>query len=63
MPSHDITFCSREHNKCKRRNACFRYTTKHLPESYVWYGDHWQLYGKECELFLPNGSTHETSGG
>ena len=62
MPSRDITFCSHEGNRCKKRNTCFRYTAEHGKDELVWFGDNWQLYGKECELYLRSGHD-EASGG
>jgi len=51
----DITFCSKEGNKCSLRFKCYRYTEKHAEDEYIWYADfHKEGQGKHCEYFIDN---------
>lgn len=45
-------FCQREHNGCKKRNKCHRYTFEPEPDEKIWYFHFWDEYGKECKKFV-----------
>ena len=46
----DETLCSRENNKCKRREKCLRYMKSQ--EEASWVADYWFNFGRFCEYFV-----------